>query len=210
MMKKTMTHRLSRIFGKPVCKFLFPILVKGYENFPETGKVIICSNHLSMKDPIYISYKPKRMIRYMAKKELFENKFAAAIIRGMGAFPVDRGAGDNASMDFANQILQEEEALAIFIEGTRSKDGKLGRPRSGAAVLAFQNKAPILPVCITTKHGKPAGKFQKAIVHYGEVIPYEDLGMKEGSGAEFRNASRIIMDRIAAMREEDQPIADAF
>lgn len=209
-MKKTFTFRMSKIFAKPICALFFPLKVQGLENLPETGKVIICCNHISLKDPIYLSIKPKRMIRYMAKKELFENKFVSAIITGMGAFPVERGTGDKEAINYADQILQADEALAIFIEGTRSKDGKLGRPRSGAAMLAYTNKAPVLPVCITTKDGKPPKLFQKAVISYGKLIPYEELGFKEGTGAEFRDASRLIMSKIAELREHDQPIADSF
>lgn len=209
-MKKTIVFRLSKILAKPVCFFLFPVKVQNIENFPETGKVVICCNHLSLKDPIYLSIKPKRMIRYMAKSELFENKFVNWIITNMGAFPVERGKGDKESINRADAILQADEALAIFIEGTRSKDGKLGRPRSGAAMLAYQNKAPVLPVCITTKDGKAPKLFQKAIVTYGKLIPFEELGMKEGTGTEFRDASRLIMSKIAEIREKDQPLADSF
>lgn len=205
-MKKTILFRLSKILAKPVCLFLFPTKVQHLENFPETGKVVICCNHLSLKDPIFLSVKPKRMIRYMAKSELFENKFVKWVITNMGAFPVERGKGDKESINIADEILQSNEALAIFLEGTRSKDGKLGRPRSGAAMLAYQNQAPVLPVCITTKDGKAPKMFQKTIVSYGELIPFEDLGMKEGTGSEFRDASRLIMGKIAAMRERDQKL----
>lgn len=209
-MKKTFLFRLSKIIAKPICYCIFPVKVKNLENFPETGKVIICCNHLSLKDPVYLSIKPKRMIRYMAKSELFENKFVSWIITQMGAFPVERGKSDQGAIHTADEILQAGEALAIFIEGTRSKDGKLGRPRSGAAMLAYQNKAPVLPVCITTKDGTAPKLFQKAIVHYGRLIPFEELGLHEGTGSEFRNASRLIMNRIAELREEDQPIAESF
>ena len=210
-MKKTLTFRISRIFGKPICQILFPLKVQNLQNLPKEGKAIVCCNHISMKDPIYLSMHSSRMMRYMAKKELFENKFASMIIRGMGAFPVDRGsAKDSGSIDYANEILRQGELLAIFIEGTRSKDGKLGRPKSGAAMLAYNNQAPVVPVCITTKFGQQPKMFHKAVINYGNLIPFEDLGIREGTGAEFRDASRLIMSRIADLRRHDQPIADAL
>ncbi len=209
-MKKTFIFRLSRIIGKPVCQIIFPLKVNNLENLPESGKVIVCCNHISLKDPVYLSMHSKRMMRYMAKKELFENKFVSKIITGMGAFPVDRGSGDQASMNYASQVLQEGEILAIFFEGTRSKDGKLGRPRIGAAMLAYENKAPILPVCITTKNLKQPKAFHKAVISYGKLIPYEELGMTEGTMTEFKNASRMVMERIKQMRERDLPVANSF
>lgn len=209
MLKKTFIFRLSRIV-KPFCQVLFPLKVQGLENLPKDGAAIVCCNHISNKDPIYLSMYSKRMMRYMAKKELFENKFASKIITGMGAFPVDRGAGDGQATDYASYVLQHGEMVAIFIEGTRSKDGKLGRPRSGAAMLAFQNKVPMIPACITTKNLGQPKPFQKSIISYGKPIPYEELGFTEGSGVEFRNASRKVMDAIKALREQDLPIVNGF
>ena len=208
--KKSMVFRLLQIPGRHLCRWAFPSRIQGLENFPEKGKIIVCSNHISNFDPLYLSTPPKRQLRYMAKKELFKNKFAGWFISQMGAFPVDRGSGDTESINLAAKVLEDRGALAIFIEGTRSKDGQLGRPRNGAAMLAFQNKAPVIPVCITTKSGKAPKLFERVVISYGEVIPYEELGFVEGSSSEIRDASRLIMSKIAEMREHDQPIVDAF
>lgn len=208
-MKKTAIFRISRLV-KPLFQLLYPVKVQGLENLPKEGAAIICSNHISTKDPIYLSMHSKRMMRYMAKKELFQNKLASIIITGMGAFPVDRGAGDGKATDYASYVLEQGEMVAIFIEGTRSKDGSLGRPRSGAAMLAFQNKVPMVPVCITTKNLQAPKMFQKSVISYGKPIPYAELGLHEGSGTEFRNASRKVMDAIKDLRERDLPIANGL
>ena len=91
------------------------IIVNG---FPKEGKVIICSNHISLKDPPMLALDTKRQIFYMAKSELFENKFVGSLITALGAFSVDRGVGDSNALDRCGEILEQDGAVGIFIEGT--------------------------------------------------------------------------------------------
>ena len=93
--------------------------------------------------------------------------------------------------------------MGIFIEGTRSRDGELGQPKAGAVMLAHQHGVPIIPVCITPIGSKRPKLFHRAIVSYGKLIPPEELGIHEGKGVEYRTASRLVMSRIAEMRERD-------
>ena len=203
-MKKTPFYVFSISVGGPIYSLIYPHIANHAERIPKHGKVIVCCNHLSLKDPIMLALDAKRQIFYMAKSELFKNKFVGTILRWLGAFSVDRGSGDTSALDRCGEILQHDGAVGIFIEGTRSVNGKLGKPKSGAVMIAYQHQAPILPVCITTKTGKPAKAFEKIIISYGEVIEPHELGITEGTGSEFRKASRIVMDRIAEMRQRDE------
>ena len=130
----------------PIFKLLFFFKVNGRENIPENGGFILCSNHLSNFDPVLLALSQKRQIFYMAKAELFKNKFFGALIRKLGAFPVERGAGDGKAIEMAESIIKDEKMLGIFIEGTRSKTGEFLRPKSGAAIIAHQMKATVIPV----------------------------------------------------------------
>lgn len=202
-MKRTPIYNFAKIVIPPLFKLIIPYKLNNKENLPETGRVIICSNHVTMKDPVLLALSFKRQIYYMAKSELFKNRFVSFIIRGLGAFPIVRGAGDTAAMDVAKSILQREEALGIFIEGTRSKDGTLGKPHSGAVLLAHENNTPILPMCITAKEGKNPRVFHKVMVSCGDLIMPEELKIENGSSLEYRKASRMVMDKIAELRERD-------
>lgn len=195
-----MFARICKAIAIPLFKILFPYRVVNKNCLPPTGKFIVCSNHISMKDPIFIGITQKRLPHFMAKEELFHNKFVAAVIRKLGAFPVYRGAGDAKAMETAFDVLRQGKVLGIFPEGTRSKDGNLLRPKPGIAIFASQEKAPILPVAIVAKNGK-VRPFHKTAIVYGEPIQPEELGITTGSGPELRNASRLIMSRIAALRE---------
>ena len=102
-----MKHAPLYRFGKAVVPPLFrignPILVSGAEKMPPEGRVVICCNHVTMKDPIFVSSVHKRQINYMAKAELFENKMLAGLFRSLGAFPVHRGQGDADAMASARK-----------------------------------------------------------------------------------------------------------
>ncbi len=202
MKRRSLVFIIGRFLTIPIYKTLFRYKVVGKKNLPKTGAYIVCSNHLSNYDPILVSMTQKRQIYYMAKAELFQkNRIAAAMITELGAFPVERGTGDTQAIDKAEEIVRDGRLLGIFIEGTRSKTGEFLRPKSGAAMVAFQTKTPVIPVCITPQD-KQIKKFRKVTVSWGKPMSLEELGLSEGTPAEFRNASRKIMDEIKALREK--------
>ena len=159
-------------FGKgllmPFYKLLYRYKVKNKGSIPAEGGVILASNHLSFADPVLLGLCEKRRLYFMAKKELFRNRFAAAVIRALGAFPVERGAGDGKAIKTGEEILREGNVMTIFLEGGRSKTGELMRPRSGCALLAQQTGFPVVPCCITKRNFNRT--FSKTIIQCGEPI----------------------------------------
>ncbi len=194
-------YRFALAFVPPLYKLLFPYRILHRSPVPEGTRAIICSNHITMKDPLMLAFTQNRQIYFMAKAELFHNKLLAALIRALGAFPVNRGKGDNTAINTAVELLNEDKLLGIFIEGTRSKDGNLLKPKPGTIMFAAQTNSPIIPVAIATKNGK-VRLFQKAIINCGDPIMPEELNIQEGTSLEYRNASRFVMNRISALREE--------
>ena len=191
-------------FGRCVCSVVFkPFYRYKYINknsIKDDKAYIIACNHISNSDPVLLGIGQKRTVNYMAKAELFNNKFLAKLITALGAFPVDRGSGDGKAINTADELLNSGELVAIFIEGTRSKTGEFLRPRSGVSIIAHATNTPVIPVCITavSKH-----LFAKRIIHYGEPITPQELGLIDGTPKEYREASRRIMEKIAALREQD-------
>lgn len=203
-MKKNYLWAIGWYFVYPVMKLLFFFKVNGKENFPKDGPCIVCSNHMSYADPPLLAMIQHRQIFFMAKSELFKNPLFAWLIRTLGAFPVQRGAGDGKAINEGENIIRKGGILGIFIEGTRSKTGELLRPKSGAAIVAQQMQVPVVPICITPKKQK-IRVFSKVTMSVGKPMTPEQLGLTGEAGPEaWRNASRMIMGEIQRMRDEDR------
>ena len=178
-------------------KLIFRMKYVGRENIPAEGAYIIASNHQSAADPIMLGIGLKRQIRFMAKAELFNNKFLSWFFKRLGAFPVERdSSAARGAIRHFEQVVQDGHLMGIFIEGTRSKTGDFLPPKNGASLIAYDTKTPVIPVCITKIGGR-------RVVHYGKALSLEDMGFEKGGAREFRNASRTIMDHIKALREQD-------
>ncbi len=187
---------LLTLFYYPV----FRMRVRGRENIPRGGPVLLCCNHAAKRDPVMLGVSVTRQVFYMAKEELFQGRFLGGLLRRLGAFPVLRGSGGADALQEAVGLLDQDAMVGVFIEGTRSKTGKLGRPKTGAALLAWRTKAPVVPVCITSEDGRPPRMFKRTVVEFGRPIPFEELGMPDDSSMQLRKASRKIMAQIAALR----------
>jgi glycerol-3-phosphate dehydrogenase (NAD(P)+) len=120
----------------------------GREHLPKSGPLLLASNHRSFLDPFVIGTLVRRPVYYMAKRELFEKRWQAWILNGLGAFPVDRGAGDSGAMDTARAILQRGDCVVVFPEGTRVRRGPLSTPRRGIGRLALETGVPVAPVAV--------------------------------------------------------------
>lgn len=201
-MKRTSLYTFARTLLPWFFQMLMPSRIHHAENMPKEGGVVLCCNHASMTDPLRLAYSQRRQIFFMAKEELFRNSFVKAVITALGAFPVARGRGDKQAISTAERLLKDGNVLGIFIEGTRSKDGSLQRPKSGAVMLAYRSGVPVLPCCITARDGGLPGTFRTSIVSFGKPIAPEELGIGNGTPSELRDASRMVMDRIAELREK--------
>jgi glycerol-3-phosphate dehydrogenase (NAD(P)+) len=120
----------------------------GREHLPRTGPLLLASNHRSFLDPFVIGTLVRRPVYYMAKRELFEKRWQAWVLNALGAFPVDRGTGDEDAMDTARAILQRGDCVVVFPEGTRVRPGPLGSPRRGVGRLALETGVPVAPVAV--------------------------------------------------------------
>ena len=120
----------------------------GREHLPRTGPLLLAANHRSFLDPFVIGTLVKRPVYYMAKRELFDKRWQAWILNALGAFPVDRGAGDGDAMATAREILERGDCVVLFPEGTRIRRRPLAEPRRGIGRLALETGAPVAPIAV--------------------------------------------------------------
>ncbi len=156
----------------------FDLRFEGKEHVPRDRACIFASNHRSYADPVLVTLGGHGRFSFMAKSELFKNPLFSALIRWLGAFPVERGKGDTAAIDKAIGNVKRGINLLIFPEGTRSKDGTVGRGKAGVALIAARAGADVIPVGINFK-----GKLHfrsRIVVRIGEPIPAASLALEEG------------------------------
>ncbi len=175
----------------------FDIRFEGTENIPSKKSndnyIVIC-NHRSILDPIFIAWYIPKMVRFMGKAELFKKQPAKWFCEAVGGFPVERGSGDMAALEYGIDLYRQGYPIGIFPEGTRSKDGAPLRPKSGAALVAKLAGANILP-CAVSFEGS-LGFRRKIVIKYGPLIPYETLGLSEDSPRALKKATKIMWDGV--------------
>ena len=173
-----MSKRFYRFLGivlKPVYGLFLPSRVSGLENVPDTGGFVLCANHLSARDPFYVSHCcPKRQFHYMAKAELFRFKPLALFLKGLDAFPVDRGHNDLTAVRTAMKVTADGHALGIFPQGTRSRDNSRTPMLSGVSLIALRAKVPVIPCYI----GGPYRLFRRTPVRFGAPVDLSDFGRR--------------------------------
>lgn len=196
MPKKSRLYSVLRIIAIPIMTVLLRLKFINKNHIPEQGAYILACNHISNFDPIVLAVGQKRQLKFMAKAELFKNKLLGKFLLNLGAFPVDRGKHDTSSVRHFEEVLKEKQVMGIFIEGTCSHTGDFLQPKNGVSLIAYHTKTPVIPACITKK-----GFFW--IVHFGEPISVEELGLINGGAKEFRTSTKKIMDEIKKLREQD-------
>ncbi|QHS22601.1 1-acyl-sn-glycerol-3-phosphate acyltransferase [Virgibacillus sp. MSP4-1] len=180
-----MLYRLGKFLSLVILKSIFRIKVTGKENIPSEGPVIICSNHISNLDPPVVGMTSPRTIHFMAKGELFNNKWLGGLLRRLNAFPVRRGMKDRQALREGLNILKDNHTLGLFPEGTRSKTGEVQRGLAGAGFFALRSDAVIIPCAIIGEY-KPTRQLK---VVYGEPVPMDQLRSEKAS-------AQVVVDQI--------------
>ncbi|MEM8639230.1 MAG: lysophospholipid acyltransferase family protein [Cyanobacteria bacterium P01_G01_bin.54] len=141
-------HLLKWSVVAPLFRVYFQGQIVGLEQIPTRGSVVVVSNHASNFDPPLLANALQRPVAFMAKAELFKIPVFATAIRLYGAYPVKRQQADRRAIQTALNMGQQGWAIGVFLEGTRTSDGRVHRPKRGAALLAAKLQAPLLPVCL--------------------------------------------------------------
>ena len=173
--QKLIYELVSKLFVFPIYKFVFKGHLIGRDNIPQKDAFIMVSNHGSLLDPPLLGHALGRNISFMAKAELFKIPLLGLIINACGAYPVKRGIVDKNTIKTACKILSDDNCIGIFIDGTRQKNGRVNKPKQGAALLAFKNQKLLLPVAIVNSHRLIRFKFciplfSKIVIKVGKPV----------------------------------------
>ena len=199
-----MFYVLARFVLRPLMFLMCRPHITGRENVPLDRPVILASNHLSFIDSIVIPLAAPRRVAYLAKAEYFTGRglsgwFTRTLFTALGAYPVEREThrAAQAALDTALEILRGGIAFGLYPEGTRSKDGRLGRGKTGVAWLALTADCPVVPVAVHgTDRVQPVGaswpRPHKIAITFGQPLSFPEL-----RGQANRNrARREVTDRI--------------
>ncbi len=199
----------------PLAKAVWRPDVSGLEHVPATGPVLLASNHLSFADSLVIPIVVPRRVAFLAKSDYFDGPglkgaLSKAWFSGLGMLPVDRDDTRAAlvSLDIALGVLGRGEAFGIYPEGTRSRDGRLYRGRTGVAHLALTAGAPIVPVgLVGTERLQPVGSRLPRVVPVSVRFgaPIEVAGRFDGVplGRARRDLTDEVMTAIAELSGQE-------
>ncbi len=197
-------YYISKLILEFLARILFHVRIYGRETLP-VPPYIIMSNHASYVDPPLIGMLRRwNRVAFMAKKELFGPSVLRAWFRSVGCIEVDREKGV-AGLRKALHALKHGRSIAIFPEGTRSRDGSLREAKKGAGFLILRAGVPVVPVYI---HGSQSALPKEGGIRYGaEISVYagrpveaeEFMSLREKK--DYTGAAAMVMERIAALKD---------
>jgi 1-acyl-sn-glycerol-3-phosphate acyltransferase len=204
----------------PLLRLLFRPDVRGRENVPASGPVILACNHLSFSDSIFTPLLVKRRVTFVAKAEYFtgqgiKGRLMRRFFLATGTIPVDRSGGKaaQAALDTLLRVLRSGGIAGIYPEGTRSPDGRLYRGKTGVARLALESGAVVVPVALlNTDEIQPSGtlipKIKRVRIRFGAPLDFSRYEKSRGD----RFVERAITDEIMyeLMTLTGRPYVDVY
>jgi 1-acyl-sn-glycerol-3-phosphate acyltransferase len=194
----------------PAVRLVWRPKIRGVENIPREGGVILAANHLSVVDSIVVPIACPRPVYYLAKAEYFDHRVLGPLLTGLNNIPVNRGVGREAllAIDAAQPVLKAGKVLGIHPEGTRSPDGKLHRGRPGTVKLALDTGAAIVPVgLIGTDRIHPIGarfpKIARCEVIFGEPLDLSPYEQETANSRLLREVTLKLMREIARLTGQE-------
>ncbi len=196
-------YKVAHTIIAGLVKVLFRVKVEGLENDPGEGGILLCSNHITLLDPICISAVLRKTEPfYMAKKELFKIPVLSSILRVLGSYPVNRGAGDIGAIHKTVDLLNKGHCVGIFPQGTRCRGKSLEETKfkNGAALVLSKAEVPVLPVRVKVKNNKWR-PFRKIEIVIGKKIESEMLRIdpEKNKSEEMSRITSLIFERIRGL-----------
>jgi len=187
--------------------------VHGLEHVPRTGAYLLVANHCSNLDPPFsgwaVGHQTGRVIHYLAKREIRGWPVIGWLASNSGVIFVRRGEGDRAAQRLATGALEAGHPVALFPEGTRSRDGQIADGKAGAALLGMRTGVPLLPVGIAGTHRIFPGRSRlphrsRVTIRVGAPFTLDHRADGRLDRASLATATDTIMRRISELLPPDQ------
>jgi 1-acyl-sn-glycerol-3-phosphate acyltransferase len=200
-----MLYSILKPIAVALMRLLFRVEGRGAEHIPAEGAVLIVANHSSLLDPPLVGGMCPRRLTFLAKAELFRIPGFGGLIRRLGAQPLRREGADPSALRTARHVLAEGKALLVFPEGTRGEEGTLREPKAGAALLAVQSGAAVVPAYVSGSgrawpRGRRLPRPVKVVVTFGAPLRFPRATGADRK-AQYEAASRQMMAAIADLRD---------
>ncbi|HET9322464.1 MAG TPA: lysophospholipid acyltransferase family protein [Gaiellaceae bacterium] len=187
---------VGRVTLGAAVRALAPLRIYGAEHVPRDGGVVLALNHYSWLDPIVFGAASPRNLYFLAKSELHDIPVVGPFIRLFGTYAVRRGESDRQAVREMRRCVQDGNPLGVFAEGTRQRSGVPGEVQPGAAMVALQERVPIVPAAVEgTQYWKP-GNLHPVSVAWGRPMLFDGL---KANGKGYREASVEVERRINAL-----------
>lgn len=179
-------------------KTVFRVKIIGEENIPQTGGCIVCANHSSNWDPVFLVVLLTRRVYFMAKAELFKIPLLGALLRNVGMIPVKRSGADIGAIRTSISTLNSGKALGIFPSGRRVKKGEEASAKSGVAFIAVKAAVQAVPIYIDTTYRL----FSPVTIRVGEPMDFAVYNKAKLPSEKLGELSGELFEKIYALAEE--------
>ena len=189
MNKMPILYRIGRFILGPFFKWYYNPTIIGKENIPKEGAILIVGNHKHLYDQCLSIISTKRFIKYMAKREYFDNKKTRWFFKAVGCISVDRSVHDGKAKGEAIETLKNGGAIGLFPEGTRNKTQEFLLPfKFGAVSMAKKTDAYLVPFGIT---GDYIFRSKNLVIKYGKPFKVTDMELEEANNLLYETVKSI-------------------
>ena len=204
-------YSAARLFASGCFGLLTGWDVRGRQHIPREGGLLVASNHISFWDPPMVGSALPREVHFLAKEELFRTPGLGWLIRSLNSIPIRRGVADLSGLARALEVLRQGEALLMFPEGSRMRDGELHPSRPGVGMMAVQADVPIVPCYISGSNRQKQwwNRRVRVRITFGAPRTWRELaGDGEATGrALYQKVGDGVMRDIAALRADQEASA---
>lgn len=194
MNKMPFLYRIGRFVLGPFFKWYYSPTIIGKENIPKDGAILIVGNHKHLYDQCLSIISTKRFIKYMAKREYFDNKKTRWFFKAVGCISVDRSVHDGKAKGEAIETLKNGGAIGLFPEGTRNKTQEFLLPfKFGAVSMAKKTDAYLVPFGIT---GDYVFRSKNLVIKYGKPFKVTDMELEEANNLLYETVKKLMEDTL--------------